>query len=875
MQSDEIRESFLRFFQDRDHKRLPSSSLIPYGDPTLLFTSAGMVQFKPYLMGLAEPPARRLTTVQKVFRTSDIEEVGDFSHHTFFEMLGNFSIGDYFKREAIQWAWEYLTEVVKIPGDRLWATVFLTDDEAAAYWQEVGIPAERIVRYGEDKNYWFVGPVGPCGPNSEIYYDYYPERGIPGDPAYDDDRFVELWNLVFMTLYQNEDGSRQELPSKNIDTGAGLERLARVLQGKRNNYETDLLRPLIARVEALSGRDYGRDPAADRAMRVIADHSRAVTFLIADGVIPSNEGRGYVLRRVLRRAVYFGHTLGLHGHVLPEMVDAVVERMGTAYPELREQQDFVRRIVQMEEERFRATLDRGLEILDDLLRRLPPGGVIAGTDAFLLHDTYGVPVELSREVAAAKGYGVDLPGFEVAMAQQRERARAAARFRLDTGATAETYAELSHLQSRFVGYETLQTESIVVAIIDGGRLVDVIEAGQQAELLLRETPFYPEGGGQVGDRGEIRGPHGRFQVEDTQLVAERLIVHRGRMVEGRLSVNDDVIAQVNQQHRSDTMRNHTATHLLHAALREVLGPHVRQAGSLVAPDRLRFDFTHVQALTEAELERVQALVNEKIRANLPVRYHYTSFEQALAEGALAFFGEKYGDEVRVVEVPDNAHAFSKELCGGTHCSATGQIGFFLITSESSIGAGTRRIEALTGRAAEQYVSDRLRLLNGLGRLLNAPPTELERRITQLQQELEAERRQRQATERERVRRSVEELAKRAERVDGVMMLISPVAVESVDALREMAEQLRRELGNSVVLLGAVIGDAPRFVAMATPEVIARGVHAGDLLRQVAAVAQGSAGGRPEMAQGGGRDASKLGAALRLAEKLIRERLQAS
>lgn len=906
MTADEIRETFTRHFEARGHRRLPSASLVPHGDPTLLFTSAGMVPFKPYFMGLAEAPAPRLTTVQKCFRTTDIDAVGDYSHLTFFEMLGNFSIGDYFKKEAITWAWELLTEGYRLPADKLWVSIFLDDDEARDHWLAVGMADARIRRYPEKHNYWFSGDVGPCGPNSEIFFDRGPrasceycQRGecIPNlEP--DCGRFLEIWNLVFMTLYQAEDGTRTELPRKNIDTGSGLERVACVLQGKDTVYETDLFAPVLQRIERATGTAYGSGGETDRAMRVVAEHARAATFLVTDGVLPSNEGRGYVLRRILRRAVYFLTQLAgaTEGTLLDQVAGAVIENQERAYPDLRDRAPFTLRLLAAEESKFRETLERGRAHLGEILAAAQSAKVVSGVQAFTLYDTYGYPLELTQEIAAREGFTVDLEGFEREMEAQRERGRAAAKFEIDADRT-EQYQQLAaQTDSRFVGYDRTRHETTVVGIIGGSGVQDAADEGETVEVVLAETPFYPEGGGQVGDTGEIIGPQGRVAVEDTQAPAEGLIVHRGRVIAGRFAVNDAVVAAVDAEKRRASQRNHTATHLLHAALREVLGEHVRQAGSLVAPDRLRFDFTHIEATKPEELAAVQRLVNEKIRADIEVHWEVQPYEQAIAGGALALFGEKYTTDVRVVGICEpavrdsgqhatdgagdgrDAHShemrcFSKELCGGTHVHRTGEIGTFVIASESSVGSGLRRIEALTGPLADAYVIEQQQTLARLARRLNATPSDLERRIEALLAELEAERRRVQQLEREAGRGEADALLQAAEEIGGVRVVVARVQAANAEAMREMGDVLRERLGSAAIVLGAVIDGRPMFVAMATKDVSAR-VHAGNVIKQVAAVAGGGGGGRPEMAQAGGKDASKVDAALEEARRILRAALNA-
>jgi alanyl-tRNA synthetase len=956
MEVEKIRQTFVDFMTKRGHLQIPSASLVPHGDPTLLFTSAGMVPFKPYFMGLAEPPSKRMVTVQKCFRTTDIDAVGDYSHLTMFEMLGNFSIGDYFKDEAVDMAWELLTDGFGLPKDRLHITIFETDEVAHDAWRRIGIPEDRIYRFGEEYNYWFSGDVGPCGPNSEIFVDRGPRAGCPRCAAGnchpnaepDCGRFLEVWNLVFMELYQAEDGARTPLPAHNIDTGSGLERVATILQNKETIYDTDVFRPIIERVEHVTGRSYGEKAEEDRAMRIISELARAATFLITDGVMPSNDGRGYVLRRILRRAAYFLTQLdhAATGTRLDKVADAIIEKMAHAYPDLADRRDFVLRLLAAEESRFQQTLHRGeaslaglldlrtkmKHIVDEMESRVPvqagdesewvtergmrlravvqthPAApqaalpalmsqqiaarsegldaerqalaLLTGEEAFLLYDTYGYPLELTIEIAAQQGFSVDIDGFEREMEQQRQRGRAAAKFEIDADRT-QAYAEIAHIRSKFVGYDATQHDTTIAAII-GNTVQDAASEGDTVEVVLFETPFYPEGGGQVGDAGEITGTDGAFLVEDTQTPAEGLIVHRGRVTRGGIAVNDAVTASVDVPKRLASQRNHTATHLLHAALREVVGDHVRQAGSLVAPDRLRFDFTHIEATKPDELAAVQRLVNEKIRSDIEVHWEHQPYDQAIAGGAMALFGEKYTQNVRVVGIcePAGAHAhdhdmrcFSKELCGGTHCHRTGEIGTFIIASEGSVGSGVRRIEALTGDLADAFVLDQQAQLARLARKLNAAPAEIDARIDALQAELDTERKRAQQFERQAGRAEVDTLLQAAEQVDGASVIVGRVPAGNAEALREMGDLLREKLGSAVIVLGTVADDRPSFLAMVSKDLSGR-VHAGNLIKQVAAVAGGGGGGRPDMAQAGGKDASKLDDALHVARTLARESLTA-
>jgi len=882
----QIREAFQRFFEERGHRRVPGIPVVPPGDPTLLFTSAGMVPFKPYFMGQAEPPSNRMVSVQKCFRTTDIESVGDTQHLTFFEMLGNFSIGDYFKAEMVPWAHELLTVTLGLPQDRLWPAVFEDDDEAYALWQNLGYPESRIMRYGEEDNYWFSGDVGPCGPDSEVHYDFGEELGCGPDchPAHDCPRFIEIWNLVFMTYYC--DGEKREpLPKKNIDTGSGLERVAITLLHNSPEwtadrvpsvYDTDLFQPLIARIEGLSGRKYGEDEATDRAIRIVAEHARAVTFLVGDErtpVVPSNEERGYVCRRMLRRAVYFGRQhLGIEDAFMTDLADVVIETMKDSYPELERQCKFIREIIGPEEQRFGQTIARGVEKLDELIAS-SSAKTVSGADAFALHDTYGFPVDLTRDIAAQHGFTVDEASFEAEMAQQRERARASAGG-ADHVAAETLYASLVENATLFTGYEETETKSRIAAlVIPGDGAVESATAGQSIEVFLDSTPFYPEGGGQVGDRGTITTPNGRVDVTDTQRVSERLIVHRGTVAEGTFAVGDEVTATVDPLHRENTRRNHTATHLLHAALRQVLGTHVRQAGSLVGPDYLRFDFTHTESVPADRLAEVESLVNAKVRQNLPVHTRETSFDEAMSDGVLAFFGDKYGEKVRVVEVNTVVPRFSAELCGGTHCERTGEIGAIVITGESSIGSGMRRIEALTGLGAEVHIREQSAALTGIAQKLSAPRTAVLQKLDSLVAENEAQRKRIEKLERSLATApATGDLSAQAQDVEGVSVLATRVDAPSVDALRFMGDSVRKSLPSGVAVLGTLIDNKPMFLALVSKEQVDRGLHAGNILKQVATITGGSGGGRPDTAQGGGKDPGKLDEALAAVPSIVRDML---
>lgn len=872
MTSDELRALYLSFFEEKGHLVIPSASLIPRGDPTLLFTSAGMVQFKPYFLGEVPPPCPRLASCQKCFRTTDIESVGDTSHLTFFEMLGNFSIGEYFKQEAIDWAWEFVTQRLGLSPERLWVTIFLDDEEAFRIWRKIGVPEQRIVRFGEEDNFWGpAGDSGPCGPCSEIHYDFGEEVGC-GKPSCGPNcecgRFSEIWNLVFTQFDQDREGNRTPLPKPNIDTGMGLERTAAVVQGKISVYETDLFAPLIQRISELTGKRYGSDDRADNAMRIVAEHGRGIAFLIADGVIPGSEGRGYVLRRLLRRAALFGRSLGTDKPLLAEVAKAAIEQMGHIYPEIVQRRDFLLRIIESEEARFSETLNTGLELLDGIMKEAASKGEnkISGEQAFKLYDTYGFPVELTTEMADKSGLSVDLASFEKEMEKQRERARAAHKFDSAFKESIRLDAELDIQETQFVGYHSTTHKSVIIYLRADNESVEMITEGQEASLVLESTPFYGEMGGQVGDTGEIRSPSGRFAVNNTVRVPPDIIVHQGRVAEGSLAVGDEVEAVVDKERRLDIARNHTATHLLQHALRRVLGEHVEQRGSMVAPDRLRFDYSHLIAMTKEELREVQRIVNERVRQNLRVSDEVIPYKQAIDEGAIALFEEKYGDTVRVLRIGEPP--VSAELCGGTHVASTGEIGFFHIVSESSIGAGLRRIEAVTGRGAEEFIDRRLADLQKTAEYLGTELDDVLNKVSGLVTQLDWERKQKQILERWWARREAESLLSQAELVNGVRLLVAKVPPARMEALREMSDMLREKLKSAVVVLGTVYQDKPAFIAAVTPDLVDRGYNAGEIVRQVARVAGGGGGGKATLAQAGGKYKDKLGEALQLVKSLI-------
>ena len=871
----DLRKSFLDYFASHAHQVVRSSSLVPDKDPTLLFTNAGMVQFKNVFLGQERLPYVRAASAQKCLRISgkhnDLETVGrDTYHHTFFEMLGNWSFGDYYKAEAIEWAWKLLTKEWSLPKDRLYATVYLNDAEAERLWAKIsGLPAERISRFGEKENFWEMGETGPCGPCSEIHLDRGPQacdmQGVPGHECRvngDCARYIELWNLVFIQYNRKENRELEELPSKHVDTGMGLERIAAVLQNVLSNYDIDYMRALTATTERIAGKKYGADPTADISFRVIDDHARAVSFLIADGVMPSNEGRGYVLRRLLRRAARHGRLLGLTEPFLHEVAKTVVTEMGGAYPELRSEEQRIREVIRGEEERFDETLEKGLTLLEDATAKLKAAHqrTLSGDVAFRLYDTYGFPIDLTEDILRGENMSVDQAGFEKLMSEQRARGREARE-----NVSMESKIQLNRPVC-FVGYDRLEEESSVLAIYgaDGGKN-EAVE-GDEIELLTAETPFYGESGGQVGDRGTITTARGDiFEVLDTQHPTPQLTAHRGRVKKGRVQLGDKVFLQVDPRHRQKTKLNHSATHILHSVLRRELGPHVRQAGSLVAPDRLRFDFNHTGAIAGEQLAKIEASVNDRIRDDVDVSIRELAYDDAIREGALAFFGDKYGDRVRVVKIGD----FSTELCGGTHVGASGEIGLFKLQSEGGVAAGVRRIEALTGQGALDLIHNYEQRLREIGNLVRGnadDAVDKVQRLLERQRELEKEiAKLRGQFEKDRI---PDLMAKRTQ-LDGASVLIS--AVESVDAkqLRDLADQLKEKIGSGVVVLASGTGDNVNLVASVSKELTKR-YHAGNIIKELAAIVGGGGGGRPDFAQAGGKEPAQIGAALKRAEELIRK-----
>ncbi len=881
MKGSEIRSLFLSYFENQGHKILPSSSLIPRDDPTLLFTNAGMVQFKDIFIGDKSRTVPKAATSQKCMRAggkhNDLENVGRTARHqTFFEMLGNFSFGDYFKEKAIPLAWDFLTQKLSLPTDRLWVSVYHDDDEAYRIWKEkMHVPEERILRLGEKDNFWAMGDTGPCGPCSEIHIDQGEGTGCGRaecDVECDCDRFLEIWNLVFMQYSRDVSGKLTPLPAPSIDTGMGLERIAAVVQGVTSNYDTDLFAGIIEAICALSEVRYGDAPSSDTSIRVIADHIRALTFLIADGVLPSNEGRGYVLRRVLRRAARHGKLLNVEGPFLYRLSAVVVDEMREAYPELVPAREHVAAVIRNEEERFLHTLDQGLMLLNEEIEKLMQAGetTLPGSEVFKLYDTYGFPLDLTQDILKEKGFSLDEKGFHEAMARQRERARASWKGGEEKGVDPVYKGLAEKFSTSFVGYDQTETTGSIVALIRDGKVLEEVRSGEEAMAVLDVTSFYAESGGQVGDVGRFEWEGGSAVVGETRRPAGEMIVHTLRVEEGVLRKGQSVTARVDGDARRNTANNHTATHILHALLRQVLGDHVKQAGSWVAPDRLRFDFTHFVQVGPRELERIERLANEWIRRDAPVRKEVKALNEALGEGVTALFGEKYGDEVRVISIP----GLSKELCGGTHIGRTGEIGLFKIVHEGGIAAGVRRIEAVTAEQAyRSFKAFESELLN-LSELVRGVPGEIVPRVEKIIRERKALASEVAALKRELAELKGGDLAKEIREVEGIKVLSRRMDRLSIEELRGFADQARDKIGSGVVVAGTVNDGKVALVAMVTRDLTGK-VHAGNLIREVAKITGGGGGGRPDMAQAGGKDPSKLDQALSLVTDLVREQVGSS
>ncbi|HVJ29104.1 MAG TPA: alanine--tRNA ligase [Gammaproteobacteria bacterium] len=865
--SSQLRQAFLDYFAKHGHRIVPSSSLVPGNDPTLLFTNAGMVQFKDCFLGLDKRDYVRAVSSQRCVRAggkhNDLENVGYTArHHTFFEMLGNFSFGDYFKKDAIHFAWEFVTGTLKIDPKRLMATVHDSDDEAYDLWHKmIGLPPEKIVRIGNkpdgtSDNFWQMGDTGPCGPCSEIFYDHGPKipGGPPGSPDADGDRWVEIWNLVFMQFDRSADGKLTPLPKPSVDTGAGLERMSAVMQGVSNNYDIDIFVDLIREAARLLGTTDHKNPS----LRVIADHIRACSFLIVDGVIPSNEGRGYVLRRIARRAMRHGHKFGVSPVFFNELVPTLAKVMGAAYPELVAKQAFVRDVLRKEGEQFARTLETGMAILDAAIAKLGGAKVIDGNTVFKLHDTYGFPTDLTADIARERNLTVDIEGYERAMDVQRRQSQAASQF----GADLSSGVKLDD-KTEFLGYETLASDAPVVALFDAaGQRVQTLEKGAKGTVVLERTPFYAESGGQVGDSGELSAGTARFAVSDTQKHGSAF-GHQGIVTAGRIAVGDRVTTQVDAQRRAAIVLNHSATHLLHAALRKVLGLHVQQKGSLVAPDRLRFDFAHFAPVTAEQLAEIEALVNEQIRLNHAADIRVLPYDEAIAAGALAFFGDKYGDKVRVLKLGD----FSTELCGGTHVSRSGDIGLFKIVSEGGIAAGVRRIEAVTGQGALDVVNANEAVLREVAGLVRAGKDDIPAKVGQLVERMRSLERELATLRRKLASGGGRDILQEAQIVNGIKVLSARLDGADAKALRDTADQLKSKLGSGVVVLGAVEGDKVFLVASVTPDLTGR-LKAGELIKPVAELVGGRGGGRPDFAQAGGTKPDQVDAALALVPGLV-------
>lgn len=866
----EIRSKFLEFFQGKGHAIEPSASLVPHEDPSLLWINSGVATLKKYFDGRVIPENPRITNAQKSIRTNDIENVGKTArHHTFFEMLGNFSIGDYFKEEAIEWAWEFLTDEKWIGFDKekLSVTIHPEDEEAYLLWRDkIGVPENRIIRL--EGNFWDIGE-GPSGPNTEIFYDRGPEYGDDINdpelyPGGENDRYLEVWNLVFSEFNHNPDGTYTPLPKKNIDTGMGLERMASVVQNVPTNFDTDLFMPIIQATEQLASVKYGENSSSDEAFKVIADHIRTVAFAIGDGALPSNEGRGYVLRRLLRRAVRYAKKININRPFMFELVPVVAEIMVDYYPTVKEKTAFIQKVMKSEEERFHETLNEGLAILSEVMEKAKEKGVIAGEDIFRLYDTYGFPVELTEEYAEEQGLGIDHEGFEREMESQRERARKA-RQEVDSMQVQSGVLGNITVGSEFIGYDKWATEARIVALLKDGEEVESAEAGDEIQFILDKTPFYAESGGQIADKGTVKSNHGIITVTDIQKAPNGQNLHKGTIETGAIMVNELVDARVDSQNRSKIIKNHTATHLLHQALKDVLGTHVNQAGSLVQPDRLRFDFSHFGQITPEELDEIEKIVNEKIWESIAVQIDYKNIDEAKAMGAMALFGEKYGKIVRVVQVG----SYSLELCGGCHVDNTSAIGLFKIVSEAGIGAGTRRIEAVTGQAAYQQLTDQIHLLKEAANKLKTSPKDVSTRIDSLLTEVKQLQRENESLAAKISNIEAGNLVDKVKIINEVPVLAASIPNVDMNNLRTMADELKQKIGSVVLVLGSANEGKVNIIAGVTKDLMDRGFHAGKIVKEVASICGGGGGGRPDMAQAGGKDPSKLKDAIDFVEDYVK------
>ena len=871
----EIRREYLQFFQEKGHLIMPSFPLVPKEDKSLLLINAGMAPLKPYFTGEKTPPEKRVATCQKCIRTADIENVGKTARHaTFFEMLGNFSFGDYFKKETIEWAWEFLTERLEIPREDLWVSIYLEDDEAFEIWNKnIGLEEERIVRLGKEDNFWEL-EVGPCGPSSEIYVDRGESYGCGGDscqPGCECDRFIEIWNLVFTQFDKDIEGNYHPLDHPNIDTGMGLERIVAVMEGASNIFEIEAIREILDKVEKVSGVKYGLDSEKDASMRIITDHCRAMTFLVSDGVLPSNEGRGYVLRRLIRRAARHGKLLGIEETFLNKITDKVINSWKVEYPEIKEREEYIKKVISAEEEKFQETIHQGIHILEDYINNIveKEENCLNGEKAFKLYDTYGFPLDLTKEILEEKGLNVDEDGFNKYMEEQRCRARKAREGFSDSGWKNDSSMEIfNDYKTLFKGYELLKWETNISGLFLNNQPVDIINVGEEGIVILEETPFYPESGGQVGDTGYIKNDNFIAEIVDTKY-ANDTIVHFVKVKEGNLNMGAKVSAIVDDKRRKDIMRNHSATHLLHKALKEVLGEHVNQAGSIVLPNRLRFDFTHFEAVSEKELKEIEKIVNRKILEDLDVTTIEISLEESKNMGVIGLFEDKYEDLVRVVQMGD----FSKELCGGTHVDNTGNIGLFKIVSESSIASGIRRIEAITGEEVYRYLNEIEKDLDHLSHILRTNRRDLVDRADNLMEELRERDREIESLKSKMALSIVDEILSNRINVKDINLITYSVENMDMNSLRNLGDEIKNRLNTGVIVLASTHSDKIAFVSMVTKDLVAKGIHAGNIIREVAKITGGGGGGRPDMAQAGGKDIEKVNEALNIVQSIVEEQLK--
>ncbi|NLV76302.1 MAG: alanine--tRNA ligase [Tissierellia bacterium] len=872
----EIRKEFLDFFEEKEHLIMDSFSLVPKNDNSLLLVNAGMAPLKPYFTGEKIPPSKRVVTCQKCIRTADIENVGKTDRHaTFFEMLGNFSFGDYFKEEAIEWAWEFLTERMEIPEEALWASIYVEDDEAFEIWNKIiGLKDNKIVRLGKEDNFWEL-EVGPCGPCSEIYVDRGEEYGCGKKdckPGCDCDRFIEVWNLVFTQFDKDEEGNYHPLEHPNIDTGMGLERITAVMEGARNIFEVEEIQHILKSVEEISGKTYGENSETDASIRVITDHSRAITFLVSDGVLPSNEGRGYVLRRLIRRAARHGKLLGIEGSFLTNVVDGVISSWKVEYPELEKRKEQIKKVIQAEEDKFQETIHQGLNILEQYIDELikKEEKCLKGEKAFILYDTYGFPLDLTREILEERGFYVDEEGFNQQMEEQRSRARKARESFADSGWKKGQSIELFNgYDCKFKGYEVLKLKTEILGLFEEGKAIQNLEEGKEGIVILKETPFYAESGGQVGDTGYIRGNNFVAKVWDTKYISDKVIAHFINMEEGTASVGDEVYGVVDEKRRENIKRNHSATHLLHRALKDVLGEHVNQAGSIVLPNRLRFDFTHYEAVNKKELWEIERIVNERILESLEVQTINTTLKKSQEMGVLGLFEDKYGDEVRIVQMGD----YTKELCGGTHVENTSNIGLFKIISESSIASGVRRIEAITGYEVYRYLNQLEKDLEDISTILKTDKNHLIDKVYSLTEELKKKEKELDSLKSKMASSIAEDIINTSIEVDGIRLISYKLKNMDMEALRSLGDEIKNGIDSGIVILASTYNDKVSFVSMVTKDLIDKGVHAGNIIREVAKITGGGGGGRPDMAQAGGKDINKVEEALNMIPSIIREQLK--